>query len=287
VAIAALLQVTTLLGTAQAAEMPRLETVPVASGQVLQDVAAQRTPAGRGHEDEHHEDRDARNDDPLLGVLRSVGQLTSSFGTCTATVIDDESQRLALTAAHCVISRNGKSAKNIKFVPALTGTKQPYGTWKVENFWYDPGWIDTGERRYDVAVLRIAPQVNENDETIHIQEVVGGQQYDLRGADQDDVAVGYPKGEVPNSERRFDGKTQERCKTDEIEADEDSLYTTRCRMTGGSSGGSWIRSLNAKTGAGTIVAVTSAGNKEATHLKGVALQEYVRDLIELARRNGD
>lgn len=288
VAVAALLQVATLLGTAQAAENTTPKTLTEASGQRLIALSAQHSPAGRGyggHEDNHNDDRNNDDDeDRRDDVLRSVGQLTSSFGSCTATVIDDDSEQLALTAAHCVLGRSGEVAKDVEFVPALAGKKKPYGTWQVTEFWTDPHWTETGKRRYDVAVLRIAQKDGKN-----IQDVVGGQRFDLRGAAHDDVAVlGYPGEPLPGNEDRFDGKSQERCTTGEIEADEQGLYLTRCRQTGGSSGGPWIRNLDPKTGLGTIVGVTSSATQEFTYLGGVALKDFVRGLIDSAAgRNGN
>jgi hypothetical protein len=147
--------------------------------------------------------------------------------------------------------------------------------------WIDPRWVKDGERRYDVAVLRIA---KEDGKTV--QDVVGGQGVDFRGTDHDDVnTIGYPVEPLPDDPNRFDGKSQERCIADDIEVTEEDLYFMRCRLTGGASGGPWIDNLDPKTGLGTIVAVTSAGNEKFTDIAGPPLRNFVHDLIEAADRN--
>jgi hypothetical protein len=158
-------------------------------------------------DDDRDDDRDGdqRGPDriPDDRVLPSVGQLFHSDGSCSATVITSESEQLALTAAHCVytperIEEGSPSsgdtepgwADDVKFQPGRSGDDAPHGTWPVEEMWVDERWQNTGNRRYDVAVLRIGKQDGKT-----IQDVVGAQGIDFSaGAHDSVVALGYPAG---------------------------------------------------------------------------------------------
>jgi V8-like Glu-specific endopeptidase len=299
-ALAALLQIGVLLGAAEAEEGPARE--PLAT------LAAELSPAGRGHGDRDNDndrddrsDRRDRDDDradpaddrdddpsdriPADRVVRSVGQIYHSEGACSATVIPSESEQLALTAAHCVYipeqSEIGLPAnathgwvEDAKFVPGRSGDDAPDGIWRVSDMWVDQRWKDTGKAQYDIAVLRIA---KNNKKTI--QDVVGSQGYAFQAGDQNELMVlGYP------AEPPFDGTAQRRCLATKTVEVRDGFYDLPCSLNDGSSGGPFITDINDKKGIGTVVAVTSFRTDDGKNkrLYGVPLGRFVRDLINEA-----
>ena len=102
----------------------------------------------------------------------TIGQVfsSSSLELCSATVIESPSERVAVTAAHCVYWPAGHPEYNPMrlaqarrlgaaffdaFVPGRLGNQFPYGKWPVEGAWVDPVWQHTADPRYDVAFLRL------------------------------------------------------------------------------------------------------------------------------------
>src|SRR5215469_15289617 len=64
-----------------------------------------------------------------VGALFTVtpsGELGTHF--CTASVVDSPAGNLLVTAAHCM---NGRTAKDVAFVPGYSRGQEPFGAWTV------------------------------------------------------------------------------------------------------------------------------------------------------------
>jgi V8-like Glu-specific endopeptidase len=84
---------------------------------------------------------------------RAIGKLLiDGGGYCTAQVISPKN--IIVTAAHCVY--NGGWYKGWTFVPAERNGTTPYGQFRWTRADILPGWISSGGRRNDVALIQLA-----------------------------------------------------------------------------------------------------------------------------------
>jgi V8-like Glu-specific endopeptidase len=276
---------TATLATATANPAPS----PAAPG-LTSDTPRKRDPRDdderdSGKKDTKGERERGRTDESGTGesddALAAVGQLLSKSGACSGTVI---SRQLVLTAAHCIFIpqrsvdnsldlrglKPGPVAKEYTFVPGRTGTKAPHGQWQVAEARVSPAWPKTGSASDDFAILRIAPKVTEDGETIHIQDVVGSRSVDVTAGKQAALtAVGYP------AEGQFDGTTQQSCTDRRGIRLQDGIHSMRCDLNGGASGGPWFNKN------GRIVSVTSSVNagEDRNEITGPQLDDTLKKLI--------
>jgi V8-like Glu-specific endopeptidase len=194
----------------------------------------------------------------------AVGQVLGPTHSCTATVVESRSERVAVTAAHCVYwpaantYYNPPEAVHLSngwthldtFLPGRSGDHLPFGKWSIQDAWIDPIWRQTGDPRYDVAFLRLGTHGG-----VTPQRALGAESvvFDSRTG-RPATVLGYP------TVAPFDGTHLRRCATPAT-APNPRLRTIelRCRLNAGSSGGPWLTDFDADTGRGTVMAVTGYG----------------------------
>jgi hypothetical protein len=216
------------------------------------------------------------------GTVRTVGKLVAELPghqaeSCSAAIVDSPSGSVVATAAHCISSpeRPGKP-KAMYFQPAYKSrSKSERGKgdaprdviahgWKAVSWKTAPGW-DTGKTLdsvlpYDWAFLRMQKRHGRT-----IQDVYGANKLrtePVRGGTT--ATLGYPASSP------YDGETLNYCAgkahrygRGQIAATNVGALSLRpCRLTQGVSGGPWLRGIDKKRGAGTLVAVTSVGSED-------------------------
>lgn len=235
-------------------------------------------------------------------TVRTVGKLVAKLPnhqaeSCSAAIVDSPSGSVVATAAHCISSpERPRKPEAMYFQPAYKsrskdkGGKRARGTgdgpkyvlahgWKVASWKTAPGWDTDKDLEsvlpYDWAFLRMEKR---NGRTI--QSVYGANKLrtePVRGGTT--ATLGYPASSP------FDGETLNYCagkahryERGEIAATNVGALSLRpCRLTQGVSGGPWLRGIDKKRGAGTLVAVTSVGSDD--ELLGRPYPESARSVL--------
>jgi V8-like Glu-specific endopeptidase len=196
----------------------------------------------------------------LTKPLSPVGKLylTDVAGleaSCSGTLVG---RSVVLTAAHCVFA-NGEERgdpravgymRSIEFVPGHVFGEdrkvaaRPYGTWSFHSVRVHPRYI-TGDEAFDFALIELAPDASGR----LAGDVVGAYRV-LFGLDWRSSmrvrAVGYPAGGWFGSNPSATyGNGQYACDSSYggylVPLDGGRDPVIRCTMTGGSSGGPWLR----------------------------------------------
>ena len=243
---------------------------------------------GRGKEDDAGATAEDSSGDPYsAGVAATaVGQLLSPSSSCTATVIASKSKRLAITAAHCVYvtaqrpQPAGQTRKvgwipDLTFYPGRKGDNAAHGAWPVTYAWIDAAYRDNSDPTADIAFIELGDQDGRT-----AQQALGAEGiafHDHPTAKQATTMLGYPV------EEPFDGTALRRCSTGATTLPYRDILAMPCQMTGGSSGGPWLTGFNAKTGQGTVTAVTGFRSNDYPDLLAAAgLGPLAADLLDEA-----
>ncbi|MGW8850165.1 hypothetical protein H7827_05230 [Streptomyces sp. JH002] len=220
---------------------------------------------------------------------------------CSGTVVKDPNRpgqsNLVATAGHCVhAGTEGGWFRNIAFVPAFNnnGSPDPYSAAYEEMapygvYWADyvsttQYWIDNGTAMGgggapgDFAILEVS---NENGSEQSLEETVGNAIEVDFGAPAvsglgDVTLYGFPAADP------YDGNLMYNC-TDtpsrlSLDDTMPGMYWAGCTMTGGSSGGPWIRwdaSNDPK-----LISVNSIGPMESTWLAGPRLESEAQAVLD-------
>lgn len=221
------------------------------------------------------------------GTVRTVGKLVAKLPghqveSCSAAIVDSPSGSVVATAAHCIASpERPRRPLAMYFQPAYEGsggstarsgsgkgTKGPkyvlaHG-WKVAAWKTAPGW-DTDKDLdsvlpYDWAFLRMHKRGGRT-----IQDVYGANKLrtePVRGGTT--ATLGYPASSPYDGEtlRYCSGKAHRYGRGEIADANVGALSLRPCRLTQGVSGGPWLRGIDRKRGAGTLVAVSSVGSDD-------------------------
>ena len=186
----------------------------------------------------------------------------STLNVCSATVVNSDSGDIVVTAAHCVVTTDGKGtlAQSVVFVPGdrNDAAEQPYGMWAATSVSVPQEFVDkaitddqgvlTSEEgwNYDFAFLKMEERDGKS-----IQDVTGGQGIAFGIPVKSLTQIGYP------SAPPFDGLDEYVCASTEFSSNWQGGYSHQCDMTQGSSGGGWLTSYDAASGTGYVVGVTS------------------------------
>lgn len=162
----------------------------------------------------------------------TVGKLyfTTPSGNsyCTASVISPNN--IIVTAAHCVYS--GGWYSNWSFVPADRAGTAPYGSFAWTQAWVLVNWQNTGQTRYDVALIKLGNNSSGKPVTYYTGYLGRSWNYNYV---QHHHTQGYPSS--------FDsGKYTYLCAAESFNGGTDVLGMG-CNMTYGSSGGPWCRNF--------------------------------------------
>jgi V8-like Glu-specific endopeptidase len=177
---------------------------------------------------------------PAVGALLKGGPGGSHF--CTASVVNSPGGDLIVTAAHCV-SGYASDPGSISFAPGYHDGRAPYGTWTVSRIDTSPQWQSDGDQDDDVAFLSVQGPV---------QKYTGAERLDpaaraISGGSRGTVVrvIGYP-----------DGQGRPVTCQNHVTMLSPTQMEFDCRgYTDGTSGGPFLTSIDAVTGAGTISGV--------------------------------
>jgi V8-like Glu-specific endopeptidase len=167
---------------------------------------------------------------------RAIGKLFMNTGSCSASVISSKNGGVIVTAGHCVYDRSKKKfITRATFIPAYRDGAAPYGQFPAVHMRWLTGWVNTGQRRYDVAVLRLGKNSKGKNVTSYTGSLGKSWNY---GDKQVHHAVGYP-GNIGG------GNKQELCVSESNQQGTgcagNRVLRMGCSMTYGASGGPWIR----------------------------------------------
>jgi V8-like Glu-specific endopeptidase len=176
---------------------------------------------------------------------------------CSGGAVQAASESLVVTAGHCVhAGNNGSFATNWTFWPRYDGAAdEKLGVWTATSLHTTEGWA-TQPRHFDDDV-GFATVVGSSDETLEavlLEETVTipTVAFDQTWTDVSYFAFGYPAA------KKYSGSTLTYC-AGPVRDDLDSRKTLAlaCDMTGGSSGGPWIREY--RNGVRVVESVNSYG----------------------------
>jgi len=192
--------------------------------------------------------------DPTAPPLPAHGKVFGflpGFGgfECSATVVDDPSRVVVMTAGHCVYDpRTRTAARRLSFIPAYTDGARPFGRWTALTSRSTQGWIRSENYDFDYATLTMRPH-----DGARIEDVVGGRT----------LAVNTPREQTYNSYGypvNFARAQKEwTCRGPYAGDDPRPIpggpapVGMACDMKAGASGGGWVNDL------GQLVSVTSFG----------------------------
>jgi V8-like Glu-specific endopeptidase len=193
---------------------------------------------------------------PTDALARTYGKVfftnaTDGLGyVCSATVVNSIRRDTVWSAGHCVHGGPGGTwHQDWHFVPAFKDGIAPFGTWTADRLATRPGWSEHGDLSEDLGAVVVAPRDGRR-----IVDVLGGQ----------GIAWNYPPTYTANSfgypqAPPFDGEKLIGCDGTARPGEIDIINVIRldCDMTGGSSGGGWLR--DASQGMGYLNGLNSFG----------------------------
>ncbi len=165
---------------------------------------------------------------------KAIGKLFTSSGSCTASVVSGNG--IIVTAAHCCYNRGaGRWNTNFRFAPAYRDGFSPYGLFNYSTATILTRWINVGDRKSDVCVIKLRKNSQNRAVTYYTGWLGRSWNY---GTKQVHHAVGYP-GNIGG------GNKQELCVSESFNPSSgcggSSVLNTGCSMTYGASGGPWVR----------------------------------------------
>ena len=174
---------------------------------------------------------------------------------CSGSVVNAANRDMVVTAGHCVYDTTTKTwATNWVFIPHYENGEDPFGTYVWREIAAPELWQEKADYNYDVAVVLM----NQNDASEHIQDVTGAFGISLNAPKRELTnAFGYPVN-INN------GQTMSTC----VDTSTNPSFLLipsfkglqiTCDMTGGSSGGPWLREYDADNHSGQQVSLTSFG----------------------------
>ncbi len=155
---------------------------------------------------------------------------------CSATVVNSEGKSLVWTAGHCVADA-GVWDRNFAFVPSYNNGSRPYGTWYSRQLTTTSAWFYSGDFRQDNGAATMYRNFG-----YRIADYLGGQGLMWnQSANYYAYGFGYPQAYPYNGAYLTEvyGYTYSHS--------DGSIYMYS-GLTGGSSGGAWLRSFNGNWG---------------------------------------
>lgn len=214
-------------------------------------------------------------------------QMGASYYVCSGNVISDgaSDRSVVLTAGHCVYDEAaGQFATNWVFIPGYDLAAAPldgdlsfcaqttYGCWTASALVVHSGYATAGSfntqatlHDWGFAVLgfggKATPRLVEDAIGVTMPTDFGG------GSAVTVSAFGYP------ASGKYKGADLVYCRGPlTTDPKNDNLtWGVRCTMTGGSSGGPWLRDMDDATGVGTQMSVNSYGYGGASVMYGPKL----------------
>jgi V8-like Glu-specific endopeptidase len=178
---------------------------------------------------------------------------------CSGSAVSSAHGSLVLTAGHCVHhGGSGAFATNWVFYPGYNSGPHPtLGAWTATDLFTTTAWATSPNAYGDDAGL--AAVIGGGGTLTGALGALGATVPSVAFSlathtDSNYAAFGYPAA------RKYSGATLTYCAGPVRESyDGQSSLALACDMTGGSSGGPWLRGFDATTGTGTINSVVSYG----------------------------
>ncbi|MDH3193721.1 MAG: hypothetical protein OEY55_10855 [Acidimicrobiia bacterium] len=228
-------------------------------------------------------------------VLFAMG---GSYYVCSASLVtDNKSDRsIVLTAAHCIYDEAGEAfATNWMFIPnydaapaSLTTSgsfcdSTKWGCWSATGLVAHNGYTSAGSFNDQAVVYDFGFAVlgsggksgGQADATIGKTQTIA---YDVNDGGVNVYAFGYPAA------KKYKGNDLVYCAGptgfDPLMGDQ--TYKIACDMTGGSSGGPWMRDFSTSTGSGVLTSVNSYGYSGDNSMHGPKFNSNTRAAFDLA-----
>ncbi|MFJ2776986.1 trypsin-like serine peptidase [Kitasatospora sp. NPDC087315] len=214
-------------------------------------------------------------------VNESVGRLFFTFsdgydGSCTATVVNSANRSTLITAAHCLRGVGAAAADdtwhhNLYFVPGYRNGTKPLGGFSIKSMatssrWdADPGRTTSEEvavAGYDTGVLVANPSAGGR----RIADVTGSQKIAFTKPTKGEFihTFGYPKNRLNDPGAKYAGSRMIHCAGPAQPGPKAPLlWGEPCDMSHGASGGPHLAQFDTRTGAGTVVGVTTTSEEVA------------------------
>jgi hypothetical protein len=210
---------------------------------------------------------------PTDTLARTYGKVFFTDATdglnyvCSATVVNSIHKNTVWTAGHCVHhGPGGTFHQNWQFVPAFKDGIGPFGAWAAERLATRTDWINNEDFSEDLGAVVVAPRDGHE-----IVEVLGGQGIAFNQPPTYFVKdFGYPQAPP------FDGRKLIGCNGTATPAKLDifNVIGLPCDMTGGSSGGGWLRDVYRGLGY-----LNGHNDFKVTDLPGVMFSPYYGDAV--------
>ena len=161
---------------------------------------------------------------------------------CSGASVNSANLNVVDTAGHCIVGggSGGDWYTNWVFCPQYYYGSTPFGCWSARYMVTSSDWLNSGSLEDDFGDVAVWPNSYGN-----LVDVVGGAGWAYgQAANQYFYPFGYPAGSP------FDGNSIYYCNGTgtSFGFDDGSVVSVTCDMTGGSSGGPWLISLNGSFG---------------------------------------
>lgn len=178
---------------------------------------------------------------PTIGALFFNNGQGDHF--CTASVVQSSSQRLLITAAHCLHGGKGKQyATKVAFVPKYDRGKRPYGTWTAKMLLVDQRWITSTDPDLDFGFIALNDRSGKT-----IQKAVGYNRLAInQGVGKTVNVAGYPKIAFDPRDRPI------YCRTKTAQQSKFQIRMDCTGFYGGTSGSPWLLNYSYTTQKGDI-----------------------------------
>lgn len=229
-------------------------------------------------------------------VLFAMG---GSYFVCSASVVTDTAngRSVILTAAHCAYDESGGAfATNWTFIPNYDAAPAPlssssnaycddtlWGCWTATALVAHQGYTTAGGFNDQAVVHDFAFAVTGaggHSGTSLVEDVVGSQAivFDANAGTTVVDAFGYPAAQ------KYKGNDLVYCEgpTAFDPNMNNATYRIACNMTGGSSGGPWMKAFDSASGTGTLTSVNSYGYSGDKSMYGPIFNSDTQDLFNAA-----
>lgn len=164
---------------------------------------------------------------------------------CSGAAVNSSNKSVVDTAGHCVVGggSHGNWYTNWVFCPQYYYGSTPYGCWSARVLWSRTDWINSGSLEDDFGEAVVSPTSSYGYG--YLVNVVGGTGW---AYGQSTAQYFYPFGYPATSP--FNGNLMYYCYGygTAYGFDDGTVISVSCDMTGGSSGGPWLISLNGTFG---------------------------------------
>lgn len=156
---------------------------------------------------------------------------------CSGSVVNSENKDVVWTAGHCISHGDSHFNSNFLFVPSRRAGTNPFGVWSAREFWVLSAWHTSRNFRQDLGAL-----VMNDLGGFSIANRVGSLGLTVNGQrNQHWNATGYPAAFPFNGERMYQNWGSRASNDTPGSGPGPDTIGQGNDLTGGSSGGPWIR----------------------------------------------